>query len=433
MKKFLQDILDLRENADFEKTKSTISEGVSLRGYNLWILICSTVLASIGLDTNSTAIIIGAMLISPLMSPILGVGLSVAIHDKQLLILSLRDLLLAVLLSLGVSILYFFLSPLSEPTAELQARTFPTLLDVLIALFGGVAGIVSISRHDQTNAIPGVAIATALMPPLCTAGFGIATMHWGYFLGAFYLFFINAVFISLATYLIVRYLHFPEKKFLNKKLERRYRLWFTIIGFIVLAPSTYFLYTVYQKEAIKKEIDELVISPIKNEGNEILKWEVVDRDTVMMIKVYYSGNQITDSIKNSIDSTLHAHKMTTYHLVPMRINLTKDEVSQLSAEMTRQMFQEMHLKEIKEQSLINQKPIDTLSYTQVSNEVKIAFPFIDTSFNGWSLLPDSLGKIDTMPVFFYKTNKWVSRNQVKQLSQFLCVRFSSDSVILIKR
>ncbi len=142
MKKYLQNILNLRENADFEKTKSTISEGVSLRGYNLWILICSTVLASIGLDTNSTAVIIGAMLISPLMSPILGVGLSVAIHDRQLLFRSLRDLFLAVVISLGVSILYFFLSPLGEPTPELQARTFPTLLDVLIALFGGIAGIV---------------------------------------------------------------------------------------------------------------------------------------------------------------------------------------------------------------------------------------------------------------------------------------------------
>src|SRR5664279_1089280 len=223
MKRYFQNILNIRENTDFEKTRSAISEGVSLRGYNLWILICSTVLASIGLDTNSTAVIIGAMLISPLMSPILGVGLSLAINDKQLLFRSLGDLFLAVLISLAVSILYFFLSPLGEPTPELQARTFPTLLDVLIALFGGIAGIVSISRHDQTNAIPGVAIATALMPPLCTAGFGLATLNWDYFFGAFYLFFINAVFISLATYLIARYLHFPEKEFTDLKRSRQYR------------------------------------------------------------------------------------------------------------------------------------------------------------------------------------------------------------------
>src|SRR3954462_523140 len=141
MKKFLEKVLDLRATSDFEKAKSTISEGVSLRGYNLWILLCAAFLASLGLDTNSTAVIIGAMLISPLMSPILGVGLSLAIHDKQLLIRSLRDLFLAVVISLAASVLYFSLSPLAEPTTELQARTFPTLLDVLIALFGGIAGI----------------------------------------------------------------------------------------------------------------------------------------------------------------------------------------------------------------------------------------------------------------------------------------------------
>ncbi len=149
MRKYLTDILNLRDHTDFEKTKSTISGGISLRGYNLWILVCSTVLASIGLDTNSAAVIIGAMLISPLMSPILGVGLSVAIHDRQLLIRSLRNLVIAVVISLGASVIYFFLSPLGEPTPELQARTFPTLLDVMIALFGGIAGIVSISALNS--------------------------------------------------------------------------------------------------------------------------------------------------------------------------------------------------------------------------------------------------------------------------------------------
>src|SRR3954469_6543286 len=240
MKKYLEKVLDLRATSDFEKAKSTISEGVNLRGYNLWILLCAALLASLGLDTNSTAVIIGAMLISPLMSPILGVGMSVAIHEKALLVRSLRNLGMAVGISLSASALYFALTPLGEVTPELQARTFPTLLDVLIALFGGIAGIVSISRRDQTNAIPGVAIATALMPPLCTAGFGIATKHWNYFLGAFYLFFINAVFISLTTYLIAKYLHFPSKEFLNEDLHKKYSLWFTVISIIALLPSIYF-------------------------------------------------------------------------------------------------------------------------------------------------------------------------------------------------
>ncbi len=252
MKKYILEILSLRATSDFEKTRSTISEGVTLRGYNLWILICSSILASIGLDTNSSAIIIGAMLISPLMSPILGVGLSVSVHDKILLLRSLRNLGLAVVISLSASVLYFSLTPLGQVTVEEQSRTFPTLLDVLVALFGGIAGIVSISRQNQTTAIPGVAIATALMPPLCTAGFGLATTQWNYFFGAIYLFFINAVFISLSTYIIVKYLHFPEKKFLNRKLQQRYFYWFTTISIVVLAP----VFTFYTQFTRKNKSNE---------------------------------------------------------------------------------------------------------------------------------------------------------------------------------
>ena len=433
MRKYIQNILSLRATSDFEKTKSTISDGVTLRGYNLWILLCSSILASIGLDTNSTAIIIGAMLISPLMSPILGVGLSVAIHDKQLLGRSLRNLALAVIISLFASVVYFMLTPLGQVTSEEQARTFPTLLDVLVALFGGVAGIVSISRHDQTTAIPGVAIATALMPPLCTAGFGLGTMQWNYFLGAFYLFFINAVFISLATYLIVKYLHFPEKAFLNKKLQRRYSYWFTAISVVVLAPSVYFLYTVYQKEKIKREISALVINPIKEQGNEILKWEVDAKDTANFIKVYHSGKPLNDSIKAAIDSTLKSHRMAKYHLQSMRVNMTKEEINELSADVSRQMFQQLQLQNIAAENNLHEK--DTLSYTQLSKEAAAAFPFIDTLYNGWLTIPDSLKKIDTIPAVFFKAKKRITKTQTMQLYNFLVVRLVKDTLLLseIKR
>ena len=433
MKKFLLDVLDLKDNSDFEKTRATISEGVSLRGYNLWILVCSSLLACIGLDTNSVAVIIGAMLISPLMSPILGVGLSMAIHDKKLLIRSVRNLGLAVLISLAASVLYFLLTPLGDVTSELQARTYPTLLDVLVALFGGIAGIVSISRNYQTNAIPGVAIATALMPPLCTSGFGIATMHWNYFLGAFYLFFINAVFMSLTTYLIVRLLNFPQKQSLDKRLEKTYSRWFTALSLVVLIPSIYFLYTVYEKELINDEIDELVITPIKNHGNEIIKWEIDNRDTVMWIKVYHSGAPLQDSLKKAIDSSLHKNKLAMYELKPMRVNLTKEEVSQLSAEMSRQMFQEMHLQEIKEESSLKMPAADTLPYTQVFKEAKVAFPFIDTLSNGWITVPDTANRVDTFPVVFYKSPRNLSRRQTSQLYSYLITRFSKDTVVLLKR
>ncbi len=367
------------------------------------------------------------------MSPILGAGLSLAIHDRQLIRHSFRNLSMSVLISLGASIIYFYLSPLGQPTAELQARTFPTLLDVLVALFGGIAGIVSISRHEQTNAIPGVAIATALMPPICTAGFGIATSNWDYFFGAFYLFFINAVFISLATYLIARYLHFPEKEFTNKKVARQYRVWFIAVSMLALTPSVYFLYTVYKKELNKKDIEEFVINPIKSKGNEILKWEIVKKDSGNLVKVYYSGSQLSDSLKKHIDSSLYENKLQKYEVMPMRVNLTKEEVSALSADMTKQIIEEMHLKEMKEQIILGEKARDTLSLKQLFKEVKIAFPVIDTLSNGWIIYPDASRVVDTIPIVFYKTLKRVSKKETQQLYNYLLVRFAKDTVALIKQ
>ena len=431
MRKYIQDILNLRATSDFEKTKSTISDGVSLRGYNLWMLLCSSMLASIGLDTNSAAIIIGAMLISPLMSPILAVGLSVAIHEQQLLVRSIKNLAVAVLISLLSSTAFFLLTPLREVTSEELARTFPTLLDVMVAFFGGIAGIVSISRREPTNAIPGVAIATALMPPLCTAGFGIATARWNYFLGAFYLFFINAVFISLATYLIVKYLHFPSKHYRDPRLEKLYSNWFFVISIIALLPSIYFLYTVYQKEKIKSRLDELVLAPIRQQGNEILKWELTDKDTAIWIKVYHSGRPLSDSLESSIQKNLVAYHMKQYKLHPLRVNMTKEEVNELSEDAARQMFQQMQLEAL---SAERSKPQpDTLPYLKLTDETKAAFPFIDTLYNGWVTIPDTLSKIDTLPIVFYKAKRRVSRSQHQQLYKFLKLRLAKDTLALIRQ
>jgi uncharacterized hydrophobic protein (TIGR00271 family) len=431
MKNFFRGILQLRENTDFEKTTTIISDGISLKGYNLWLLLCSAMLASIGLDTNSSAVIIGAMLISPLMSPILGVGLAVGTYDRQLLIRSLRELLIAVVISLAASVFYFSFSPLAEPTTELQARTFPTLLDVLVALFGGIAGIVSISRHDQTNAIPGVAIATALMPPLCTAGFGIATANWNYFFGAFYLFFINAIFISLATFLIVRYLRFPQKKSTTAS-AKYYHSWFIMLSVLAFTPSIYFLYTVYKNERIKQDIQELVLNPITKQGNEILKWEILNKDSINQIKVYHSGKRLSDSLSNAIDSTLKMHNLRSYKLISMRVNITKEEVSQLSAETVKQMFQEMHLNELHEQSELMDKDADTIPYFQIAKEAGIAFTFLDTLKAGTLMSFSQENKTDTLPVFFFKSRHHsLSSNQKKQLYQYLLVRTGKDTLALL--
>jgi len=210
LRRFLRDRFDLGEDSALQdEVVDNICRGVDFRGTNLWVLIFATFVASLGLNVNSTAVIIGAMLISPLMGPIMGMGLSVGINDFDLLKRSVRNFGFMVLVSILTSTLYFVVSPLSGAQSELLARTVPTTYDVLIAFFGGLAGIVAQSRRDRTSTvIPGVAIATALMPPLCTAGYGLATLQLNYFLGAFYLFFINTVFIAIATFVVVRFLKY---------------------------------------------------------------------------------------------------------------------------------------------------------------------------------------------------------------------------------
>jgi uncharacterized hydrophobic protein (TIGR00271 family) len=194
-----------------------VTSNISFRGSNLWILACAIVVASIGLNVNSTAVIIGAMLISPLMGPIIGAGFGLGIYDFNLLKRSLNNLLIATLVGLFVSTLYFYISPFKEAQSELLSRTSPNIYDILIAFFGGLVGAIAITRVEKGNPIPGVAIATALMPPLCTAGYGIALGSMKFFLGAMYLYSINSVFICISTFFIVKYLKYPVKKQLNDK------------------------------------------------------------------------------------------------------------------------------------------------------------------------------------------------------------------------
>lgn len=236
---FLKDRFSLDEDtAQRDEVVASISKGVEFRGVNLWVLIFAAMVASLGLNFNSAAVIIGAMLISPIMGPIMGVGLSLGINDFDLLKKSLRNFALMFIVAIVTATAYFFISPLSSNSSELLARTTPTTYDLLIAFFGGLAGMVAQTRQDRTSTvIPGVAIATALMPPLCTAGFGLATGQLRFFLGAFYLFFINSVFIALATYLVVRFLKYEKKVFIDKVRERNVKRMMMIITLVTFIPS----------------------------------------------------------------------------------------------------------------------------------------------------------------------------------------------------
>jgi uncharacterized hydrophobic protein (TIGR00271 family) len=236
------------EKEKIDNVIDTITRGIVFKGTNLWILVFAIFIASLGLNVNSTAVIIGAMLVSPLMGPIMGMGLSLGINDLQLLKNALRNYIFATVVGLITSTIYFTITPINEAHSEILARTQPNIYDVLIAFFGGLAGIIATSSKQKGNVITGVAIATALMPPLCTAGFGLATLNWQYFSGAFYLYFINTVFIAFATLITVRFLKFPLKHLADEVAEKKSKRIITTIVLITFIPSVYFGYDTIRNE-----------------------------------------------------------------------------------------------------------------------------------------------------------------------------------------
>ena len=244
LKKVLLDVFDLNaDRASMEEISERIESGALLKGTNMAILILAMFIASIGLNMNSTAVIIGAMLISPLMGVIMAIGYGIATYDTAYVRKSFLKLLFQVGFCILTSTIYFYISPISTASSELLARTEPTIWDVLIALFGGLAGIIGITRKEKSNVIPGVAIATALMPPLCTAGYGIATHSLKFFSGALYLFCINGVFICLSTFIVLKFIKVPAKQYVSIQVLRRQKFYLAIIGIITIIPS---VYTAYQ-------------------------------------------------------------------------------------------------------------------------------------------------------------------------------------------
>ncbi len=329
---YLRVIFRLKGGTDAQGTIETITKNVPLRGVNVWMLICSATLTCIGLDVNSTAVIIGGMLISPLMSPILGVGLGVAIQARGLLTSALKNLGLATILSLLTGFLYFLISPLGEANAEINARVTPTLLDVGVAFFGGVAGIVANSRRDKTTAVPGVAIATALMPPICVAGFGLAKMSSAVFLGAFYLYFINSFFISLATFLISVMLKFPKREQL--KADEYTNVKRFIIGFAILVtiPSTLIFYNVLDKLRFDKNVKNFVSTEVRTDTRRPIQTEVVDTTRPKILKIYTVGQAVSDEEKQKLEDKLDDYGIGGLQLKLMQLNVSPDEFERLTSD-----------------------------------------------------------------------------------------------------
>lgn len=304
-------------NALPDKTDETaiveqISDGVTFRGANLWVLIFAIFIACLGLNLNSTAVIIGAMLISPLMGPIIGMGLAVGRADLELLKRSLTNYGVSTVISVLTAALYFQLTPLTEAQSELLARTSPTLYDVLIALFGGAAGILAISTGGKGNVIPGVAIATALMPPLCTAGYGLAMGEWSFFFGACYLFFINTVFIALATYLGVRLLQFKPKQFVDKARLAVVNRYIAVIVVVTMLPAVYMTTQIIRQSVFENHVKQFVKQELNHPGTRILS-EQADRE-MKTLDVVALGAALPNEMIEAARQRLADYQLADYQL-----------------------------------------------------------------------------------------------------------------------
>ena len=260
----------LPDKEDEKETITAIRNDTFFHGAKLWVLVFAIFIASLGLNVNSTAVIIGAMLISPLMGPIIGMGLAIGISDLDLLRRSFKNYLIATLISVLTATVYFLLTPLTDAQSELLARTSPTLYDVFIALIGGAAGFLALATKGKGNVIPGVAIATALMPPLCTAGYGLAMGKSTYFFGAFYLFFINTVFICLATFIGTRLLKFKQKQFLQTEQLQKVKRYIIAIVVITMLPATYITIQIITKSVQENNIRKFIKQEMSFNGTQIL-------------------------------------------------------------------------------------------------------------------------------------------------------------------
>ena len=376
MKK-LNTIFNLLEGEDDrEKTIENVKKNIKFEGANLWILACAILVASVGLNVNSTAVIIGAMLISPLMGPIVGAGFALGIYDFTLLKKSLINLFIATVVSLSVSTLYFFISPFKDVQSELLARTSPNIYDILIAFFGGIVGVIAVTRIEKGNPIPGVAIATALMPPLCTAGYGLATAQWSFFLGAFYLYCINCVFIGIATFLVIKYLNYPAKKQVDERQQKQVRIFITVLIMIMLIPSSYLAYTLYTEQQFKKNV-ELFISEEFTSKGYIIVYKKTDakahrkRIELALLSKRFSGQEIKNLEKKlSSRQYLKGTDLVILQDSTDRFNALKGDI----LDEIKSSENELNNKDVKIAQLEKEILKNKFNTIQLAKEARILFP-----------------------------------------------------------
>jgi len=442
--KTLRQLLSYQFNLGFDKSQEDqivddIRKSVEFRGMNLWVLIFAIFIASIGLNMNSTAVVIGAMLISPLMGPIIGLGVGVGIYDFELIKRAFRNLGVATVISLIASTVYFLITPLSEASSELLSRTTPTIWDVFIAFFGGLAGIIAYTNKQKGNVIPGVAIATALMPPLCTAGYGIATGNWPFFFGAFFLYFINSIFIAIATYLMVKYQRFSLYNFVDAHTERRVRRYIALVVIITIGPSIFMAYQIVSKTFYEQSAINFINTEFNLPETQIVSRSIDSKERKIELLLF--GEKLDDDMLAIIKD-----KMAIYGLTETELNIRQDVdksdpidynaiktgvLEDLYKNTEQSLRQRDRIIDSLQRELEKVKP-ETWPIKSMTDELSIVVsPVEELSISPSIFYKKDSNQYDTAITAYLKMKRRPNSSQVKKITSWLKARMQNDSIRVI--
>ncbi|OXA73528.1 hypothetical protein B0A67_03715 [Flavobacterium aquidurense] len=426
MTKKVLNFIDLHKGEENKKSViENITSAISFKGSNIWILACAIIIASVGLNVNSTAVIIGAMLISPLMGPIVGAGFGLGMYDFELLKKSLKNLVIATVVSLATSAIYFYISPFKEAQSELLARTSPNIYDILIAFFGGLVGVIAVTRVEKGNPIPGVAIATALMPPLCTAGYGLALGNYLYFFGAMYLYTINCVFICIATFVIVKYLNYPITQQLDVRHQKRVKYGITILILLLIVPSIYFAYQLYVQKSYNSRTEVFIQKEFLDKDYPIIYKKIKYNTDPKRIELAFLAKKFDDTEIINLNKKLVNYNLPNTKLIIRQdtVNLRKDIMNQINNNQS-----VVDQKDILINNLRNQLAQYQFNNNQISNEAKILFPTITTLTIGNYTTENETNKSKIIPVILFQSKKKVDVDTRQKMKMWLKTRLEKDSI-----
>ena len=415
---------------DMQKVLENVKANISFRGANLWILACAIVVASIGLNVNSAAVVIGAMLISPLMGPIVGAGFGLGIYDFDLLKRALKNLLIATIVGLTVSTVYFFLSPFKETQSEILSRTSPNIYDIFIAFFGGLVGVIAITRVEKGNPIAGVAIATALMPPLCTAGYGLAVGNFSYFFGAIYLYFINCVFICIATFLIVKYLKYKPVKQVDEQRAKKVKYAMTLLILVMIIPSIYFAYILIEEKKFNQKIERFITNEFTNKGYTILYKKIITNVVPKKIELVFLTKKTTNNELKVLNQ-----KLTNYGIANTQLKIRQDTVD-IKKYISNQINFEKSILNEKDLLIANLgKQIKKNLYDNkaILAEAKIIFPEIVNLSISNHIFDENTDNAKVVPVMVYKSKKELSTSSKKKLILWLQQRLDKEKIEIYRQ